>query len=434
LSGLFAVTLPPLSRIAPAAEMVLTPARGLVPVQSLAPVSLHPGLPMGLLALWLAGMAVLTWMRWRGWRRLRRMVRRARPAGFAGPIGVRVSASPMEPGLVGILRPVVLLPAGLARQMAPAEMDTILAHEAAHHRRRDNLTAALHMLVETLFWFWPVVWLLGARMIGERERACDEQVLAQGHDPQLYAGAIVKVCRFCVRAPLACVSGASAGLAGRVERIALADVPDALGAAKGMLLATLAVMMLAAPLLAGMAPARMVREVRLQAAAAQLHIRRNIQQMAVQIGALHATAPQVYAVPVRPRAMPVPPVALPPQAPPGDAAALRSAAPDAVIAPSAPPHPLPAKAQGPASAALDAPLALVPSGAGAPGAVTCRVPQYLPGSRLKGPKVCKTNHLWALLRTTRMQISPDGTRIIPTASRPRNLAVLLAGCAAAGCR
>jgi beta-lactamase regulating signal transducer with metallopeptidase domain len=59
-------------------------------------------------------------------------------------------------------------------------MKWMLSWRMAHHRRRDNLTAALQMLVEVLFWFWPVVWLIGARMIAERERACDERVLAEG--------------------------------------------------------------------------------------------------------------------------------------------------------------------------------------------------------------------------------------------------------------
>ena len=40
-------------------------------------------------------------------------------------------------------------------------------------RRRDNLTTAIHMGVEALFWFHPLLWWLGARLMEERERACD---------------------------------------------------------------------------------------------------------------------------------------------------------------------------------------------------------------------------------------------------------------------
>ena len=58
------------------------------------------------------------------------------------------------------------------------------------------------MLVEALFWFYPMVWLIGARLIVERERACDESVLARGHDREVYAGGILKVCKFCLQSPL----------------------------------------------------------------------------------------------------------------------------------------------------------------------------------------------------------------------------------------
>ena len=128
------------------------------------------------------------------------------------------SASLLEPGLVGIVKPVVLLPQGLMARLSHAERDSILAHEFSHLRRRDNVTAAFHMVVETLFWFYPPVWLIGARLVAERERACDENVLAAGHDPEVYAGGILKVCKFCVQSPLACAPGVSgADLKRRVD-------------------------------------------------------------------------------------------------------------------------------------------------------------------------------------------------------------------------
>jgi hypothetical protein len=65
----------------------------------------------------------------------------------------------------------------------------------------------------------------------------------------------------------------------------------------------------------------------------------------------------------------------------------------------------------------EAVLALYPSGAGEPDAVTCRTPQLLPGSRLAGPEVCKINRVWAQLRAEGKDISPDGTTVIATASR-----------------
>ena len=62
----------------------------------------------------------------------------------------------------------------------------------------------------------------------------------------------------------------------------------------------------------------------------------------------------------------------------------------------------------PVTGTREAVLALYPSGAGEPDAITCRTPQLLPGSRLPGPEVCKINRVWAQLRAEGMDISPDG--------------------------
>ena len=117
-------------------------------------------------------------------------------------------------------RPVRLFPGGILRRLAPPERAAIEAHERGHLRRRDNLTAAIHMLIANLFWFHPLLWWLGARLVEERERACDESVLGAGNDPRTYADSILKVCRFYVHSPLACAAGVSgANLKQRMETI-----------------------------------------------------------------------------------------------------------------------------------------------------------------------------------------------------------------------
>ena len=69
----------------------------------------------------------------------------------------------------------------------------------------------------------------------------------------------------------------------------------------------------------------------------------------------------------------------------------------------------------PATPAKEALLALYPTGQGDPDAVTCRVPQILPGSRLAGPEVCKTNRVWAAMRAQHKDVSPDGSYYFATA-------------------
>ncbi len=122
--------------------------------------------------------------------------------------------------MVGLLRPILLLPAGIAERLTPPQLEAVLAHELCHVRRRDNLFASIHMIVEAIFWFHPLVWWIGARLVEERERACDEEVLSLGSEPHVYAEAILNVCKLYVESPLVCVSGVTgANLKRRIEAI-----------------------------------------------------------------------------------------------------------------------------------------------------------------------------------------------------------------------
>src|SRR6185437_3734760 len=133
-----------------------------------------------------------------------------------------------------------------------AQMDAILAHELCHVRRRDNLTAAMHMIVQAIFWFHPLVWWLGTHLTEERERACDEEVLRLGGQPQVYAAAILSVCKLYVETPLACVAGISGmNLRKRIEAIVAKRTVFRLNFAKKVLLACAAIVAVAAPVFVG---------------------------------------------------------------------------------------------------------------------------------------------------------------------------------------
>src|ERR1019366_5322292 len=120
--------------------------------------------------------------------------RAATPLPLRLPIRVMSSTARLEPGVVGIFKPVLLLPEGIAEHLTPPQLEGILAHELRHVQRRDNLTGAIHMLVETIFWFHPLVWWIRTRLMEEREGACDEEVMRMGREPQVYAESILKVC------------------------------------------------------------------------------------------------------------------------------------------------------------------------------------------------------------------------------------------------
>lgn len=70
-----------------------------------------------------------------------------------------------------------------------------MAHELSHIQRHDNLLAAIHRVAATIFWFHPLLWCIGRRLLDEREAACDESVLEAGHSQQVYAESLLDVCR-----------------------------------------------------------------------------------------------------------------------------------------------------------------------------------------------------------------------------------------------
>jgi uncharacterized protein (TIGR03435 family) len=171
-------------------------------------------------AIWIAG-AIFLLIRWaRHWIASRQTARIALRIDLDFPVPTFAAAAALEPGIFGIVHPILLLPENLRDELTREQFEAILAHESRHIQFRDNLTAALHMLVETLFWFHPLVWWIGARLTDERERDCDEAALRCGSRPADYARGIVSVCQNYAESPLLCASGISgADLKKRIREI-----------------------------------------------------------------------------------------------------------------------------------------------------------------------------------------------------------------------
>jgi bla regulator protein BlaR1 len=216
------------------------------------PLTRQPGRPVPLIPIWIAGALVLAIRRGLEWRQARAIVRGAAPSPLPFPIPVRVGPGVREPGVYGIFRPVLVLPEGIGERLSPAQLQAVLAHELCHVRRRDNLAAALHMLAETLFWFHPLVWFIGGRLVEERERACDEEVVRLGGEPEVYAESILQSCKLYLEPPLACVSGVTGGgLKNRIERIMSRRLSQNLTFRSKLLLVSAALAAIAAPIAIG---------------------------------------------------------------------------------------------------------------------------------------------------------------------------------------
>lgn len=225
---------------------------------------------------WLCGMVVVFLLWLARWRRISAVKRDATPlhegrevealrrleslAGMKKPMQMLSSRTSLEPGIFGILKPVLLWPEEISERLSDEHLEAILAHELWHVRRRDNLAAAIHMAVEAVFWFHPLIWWLGARLIEEREQACDEGVLATGSQRQIYAESILKTCEFCLEVPLPCVSGVTgADLKKRIVRIMTQHLAEKLGFSKKLLLAAIGAVTIAGPVIFGLLHAPQVR-------------------------------------------------------------------------------------------------------------------------------------------------------------------------------
>jgi uncharacterized protein (TIGR03435 family) len=245
-----------------------------------APTIVSPGLthmlPALLVGVWLCGFVAVLVLWCVRWRRISAALRSAVPllegrevealrqqeriAGIGQRVEMLLSRTMLEPGIFGMARPVLVWPEGISEHLENEHLEAILAHELWHVRRRDNLAAAIHMVVEAIFWFHPLVWWLGSRLVDERERACDEEVVELGSERRLYAESILKVCEFCVGSPLACVSGVTgADLKKRMVHIMSEQIVQRLDLSKKLLLAVAGLVAIAAPIVFGLVHAAPVQ-------------------------------------------------------------------------------------------------------------------------------------------------------------------------------
>lgn len=142
--------------------------------------------------VWSAGVLVLSLRAWRQWRGLKALVRMAgsmpqwqeRVNAMAAHFGLRRRVTVLcskviaTPALVGWIRPVILLPLAVACHFPMAQIELILAHELAHLRRWDPLANLFQVVLETLYFYHPVVRWVSRDVRNEREICCDRLALS----------------------------------------------------------------------------------------------------------------------------------------------------------------------------------------------------------------------------------------------------------------
>ncbi|MES2759737.1 MAG: M23/M56 family metallopeptidase [Pseudomonadota bacterium] len=154
------------------------------------------------LAVYLAGVAVAVARLARAQRALRALLQGATRLtdlgmhdGFGASrpaVDVYETSLAVSPMLIGVWRPVLLLPRHL-RGFDVLQQQLVVAHELTHLRRNDPVWMAVSIAAQTALWFNPVMRKLAERLTWAQELSCDEQVLAGRPQPQrkAYAAALV---------------------------------------------------------------------------------------------------------------------------------------------------------------------------------------------------------------------------------------------------
>ena len=216
------IGLPVLPADAPRATPVVATTTGL-PVVAELPGSMAAGEPAAaaartvleipwtsiLLGLWFVGMTVSAVRTFRAWSRIRGVVARSEPGsasvhdavrelsrrlGLRRSTEVRMSTEVDSPLIVGVRRPVILVPSRSFEHLSVDHQRMALCHELAHLKRGDVWLGSIPGIVERCFFFHPLARLAAREYAFWREAACDESVLATlGASPQSYGRLLLEL-------------------------------------------------------------------------------------------------------------------------------------------------------------------------------------------------------------------------------------------------
>jgi len=212
--------------------------------------------------LWFAGvLAVCGWRAaaWFAARRMRtagvcpaapqwetRLQELASELRLSRPVRLLESCLAEVPMVIGFLRPVILLPVGLATGLRPEQVESLLLHELAHIRRCDYLVNLVQTAIEGLLFYHPAVWWASSVIRAERENCCDDLVVGARGNAQAYAATLASLEIARSLPPRPVLAAAGGRLVDRVRRLTNPRQPAAAPLFSGIVLLAMVAVALAA--------------------------------------------------------------------------------------------------------------------------------------------------------------------------------------------
>lgn len=189
---------------------------------------------------WAAGTTGLALWHGTGWMLSRRLKRRgvdapaevsaamqslAKRLGLNHSISIRKTVDSASPIVIGLFKPVLLIPASVISGLTPTELEAVLAHELAHVKRHDYLVNLLQVMVETLLFYHPAVWWISHHIRIEREYCADDLALKVCGNEETYARSLVAIAEISIATPRYALAATGGRLMARVQRLLPLDEP-----------------------------------------------------------------------------------------------------------------------------------------------------------------------------------------------------------------
>jgi TonB family protein len=116
-------------------------------------------------------------------------------------VSIAASSRIFSPVTMGVRRKLLLLPVSMVDVLAELDLQTVVAHEFAHMRRKDFMKNLLYELLSLPVTYHPLLWLTRARIMETREIICDQMAAAMTGRNQ-YARSLLRLASLMVAGTL----------------------------------------------------------------------------------------------------------------------------------------------------------------------------------------------------------------------------------------